>query len=94
MLSLKHITITILRVTLYWNLEQGDLFPGKPVNVREFCSCQRSGLLSGNCQGNVGKNLVKENCYNVCMVWVADTDCEMINVKTQCNRGSLASRKC
>ena len=29
-----------------------------------------------------GKNLVKENCCSVCMVWVADTDCDMINVKS------------
>jgi len=28
------------------------------------------------------KNLVRENYYSVCMVWVADTDCDMINVKT------------
>ena len=28
-------------------------------------------LLSRECQG---KSLVRENCYNVCMVCVADTD--------------------
>jgi len=28
------------------------------------------------------------------MVWVADTDCDMISAKTQCNHGSLASKKC
>jgi len=41
-----------------------------------------------------GKNLVRENCYNLCMVWVADSDNDMINAKTQCNHGSLASKKC
>jgi len=35
-----------------------------------------------------GKNLVSENCYNVCMLWVADTECDTINAKTQCNHGS------
>ena len=41
-----------------------------------------------------GGNLVRKNCYNVCMVWVADTDCDVINAETQCNHGSLASKKC
>jgi len=37
------------------------------------------GFLSGNCEANVReKNLVGENCYNVCMLWVTDTDCDMI----------------
>jgi len=44
--------------------------------------------MSGNwpCQGIVRgmseKNLVRENCYNVWMVWVVDTDCDIINAKT------------
>jgi len=53
--------------------------PGWPLfwktwKCREFCSCQEmSGNwpfvreLSGECHG---KNLVSENCYNICMVWV------------------------
>jgi len=33
--------------------------------------------------------------YNVCMVWVADSDCGIINAKTlKSNRGSLVSKKC
>jgi len=40
------------------------------------------------------KNLDRENCYSVCMVWVADTDCDMINAKTRSSHGSLASKKC
>jgi len=70
---------------------QGDHFSGKPEkhgNVREFVFCQ------GIVRGMSGKNLVRENCYNGCMVWVADTDYDMINAKTQCNHGTLASKKC
>jgi len=58
---------------------QGDHFSGKHGNVRE---CQ-------------WKNLVRENCYSVCMVWVADTDCDMIDANTiTVYHGSLASKKC
>ena len=28
------------------------------------------------------KSLARENRYDVCMVWVADTDCDMIDAKT------------
>jgi len=52
---------------------QGDHFSGKPESVREFAVVRELAF----CQGNVRKN-----CYNVCMVWVADTDCDMINAKT------------
>jgi len=57
---------TLRVTTVLENLEM----PGNFAVVRE---------LSGECQG---KNLVSENCYSVCMVWVADTDCDMINAKT------------
>ena len=67
-------------------LAQGDHFSGKPGNVREFCSCQGNVSELAFCHGIVmelsGKNLVRENCYNVCMASVAESDCDMINAET------------
>jgi len=61
--------------------KQGDHFSGKPGKVSEFRSCQGNVRELAFHQGIVGnvreKNLVRENCYNVCMVWVTDTGCDM-----------------